>query len=114
MKQEFIICSAIWYKNIPMVKQIEGTNPINIDKGLVVCGRRHCNCIWIVSSLTGLRSVENAPDGAGESIQGFVTNTNRFVDRQEAYDIAYKANQIISINKNRPTNEIGLTSEDLY
>lgn len=47
-------------------------------------------------------------------VQGFLTNTNRFVTRKEAYKIAFEANQIIGPNKGRSENSIGLTSEDLY
>jgi len=46
--------------------------------------------------------------------QGFLTNKNRFVNRKEAYDIAYKADQIVGPNSNRANNDIELTSEDLY
>ncbi|MCC6818622.1 MAG: hypothetical protein IT245_07015 [Bacteroidia bacterium] len=46
--------------------------------------------------------------------KGFLTSENRFVDRKEAYTIAFNANQIIGPNKGIPTNDIGLTSEDLY
>jgi len=41
--------------------------------------------------------------------QGFLTTTGRFVNRVEAYEIAYRANQIISENKGPQ-----LYSEDLY
>lgn len=51
-------------------------------------------------------------------IQGFLTNTNRFVDRIEGWDIAYKAEQIRSIeswNKFKlDTGEGVLYSENLY
>ena len=46
---------------------------------------------------------------AGESIQGFLTNKNRFVDREEGMKIAIDANQLIS----NTTSKI-LFSEDLY
>jgi len=42
------------------------------------------------------------------------TNKNRFVNRKEAYQIAFNANQIIGTNKGYPINSIGLTSEYLY
>ena len=47
-------------------------------------------------------------------IQGFLTNTNRFVSRKEAFEIARDANQIQGPNKGQQENSIGLTSEDLY
>jgi hypothetical protein len=60
-----------------------------------------------MSCLTGLRSVENAEDGVGEYEQGFLTNTNRFVDREEAAQIAFDSGQI-------KQHTITLYSEDLY
>jgi len=105
---EYITCAAIWYKELPT--QVH--RPKNIDKGIVVCGHRHANCIMTVLTLSGLRSVQFAPDGVGESVQGFLTNTNRFVDRLEALDIATHATQVSVDKLYNPT--IGLFSEDLY
>jgi hypothetical protein len=104
--EEKIICAAIWYKDLPLQNML----PTNIAQGLVVCGHRHGHCIDIVKTLSGLRTVKNAPDGVGETVQGFLTNTNRFVDRKEAYQIANKAGQIIS----EPYNDRVLFSEDIY
>lgn len=105
--KEYILCAAIWYKEIPLKKEIPQVLPKNCDKGLVVLGHRHGQCMWTMGSLTGLRSVTNAVDGVGEYEQGFLTNTNRFVDRKEAGQIAFAAGQ---------TEELKTTlySEDLY
>jgi hypothetical protein len=105
---EKILCAAIWYKDIPIKKLIKNNvNPNNIKEGLVFCGFRHCHCMYTMVSVTGLRSVENAEDGVGEEVQGFLTNKNRFVDREEAAKIAFIAGQIKEeINR--------LHSEDLY
>ena len=105
--KEYILCAAIWYKEIPLKKEIPQVLPKKCDKGLVVLGHRHGQCMWTMSSLTGLRSVTNAVDGVGEYEQGFLTNTNRFVDRKEAGQIAFMAGQ---------TEELKTTlySEDLY
>jgi len=105
---EYITCSAIWYKDLPT----QTYPPKNIDKGIVVCGHRHSNCIDIVKSLSGLRTVKISPDGVGESVQGFITNTNRFVDRLEALKIATMASQVSVDQLHNPL--IGLFSEDLY
>jgi hypothetical protein len=59
--------------------------------------------------MTGKRDAE-----VGVHIQGFLTSENRFVDRKEAYTIAFNADQIIGPNRGDPENSIGLTSEDLY
>jgi len=106
-KKEYILCAAIWYKDIPLQKVIEGVLPKNCDRGLVVLGHRHGQCMWTMSSLTGLRSVTNAEDGVGEYEQGFLTNKNRFVDREEGGKIAFDAGQTEDL---RTT----LYSEDLY
>jgi len=106
-KKEYILCAAIWYKDIPLQKVIEGVLPKNCDRGLVVLGHRHGQAMWTMSCLTGLRSVTNAEDGVGEYEQGFLTNTNRFVDREEGGKIAFDAGQTEDL---RTT----LFSEDLY
>lgn len=104
--EEIIICAAIWYKELPTQTFL----PKNIKNGIVVCGHRHGHCIDIVKMLSGLRTVQIAPDGVGETIQGFLTNTNRFVDRVEAYQIAKDRNQL----NDRIHSEGYLYSEDLY
>lgn len=53
-------------------------------------------------AITGLKTFE-----CGESVQGFLTNKNRFVDREEGAIIAFDAGQI---EKEKET----LYSEDLY
>jgi hypothetical protein len=106
-KKEYILCAAIWYKDIPLKKVIDGVLPKNCDRGLVVLGHRHGQCMWTMGSLTGLRSVTNAEDGVGEYEQGFLTNTNRFVGREEGGQIAFNAGQTKDL---RTT----LFSEDLY
>lgn len=106
-KTEYILCAAIWYKDIRLVKIIEGVLPKNCDVGLVVLGHRHGQCMWTIGSLTGLRSVTNGEYSVGEYVQGFLTNTNRFVDRKEGAEIAFNANQIKEQKKT-------LYSEDLY
>ncbi|MFN7656328.1 MAG: hypothetical protein ACK5OW_00900 [bacterium] len=106
--EEYITCAAIWYKDLPTQKLL----PKNIDKGIVVCGHRHGNCIDIVSTLSQLRTVQFGPDSVGETEQGFMTSKNRFVDRIEAMSIAVENEQV---NENELHNPmIGLFSEDLY
>jgi hypothetical protein len=110
--EERILCAAIWYKELPVQRVIEhNIRPVNCDKGLVFCGLRHCHCMFTMISITGR---DSTVPFVGEHIQGFLTNKNRFVNRKEAYAIAYVANQIIGPNKGCPTNHVGLTSEDLY
>ena len=105
-QQEYILCAAIWYKEIPLIKpdclSERGQNPYNVDRGAVFCGWRHFNCIMIKSAITGLRDAE-----CGEFEQGFLTNKNRYVDRKEGGQIAFDAGQTKELKKT-------LFSEDLY
>lgn len=101
---EYILCAAIWYKELPSL----GVHlPSNVDRGIVIAGWRHGNCIATMTSLGELRSVTFGPDSVGENVQGFITNTGRFVDRVEAAKIAFEAEQI------KYPKDI-LYSEDLY
>jgi hypothetical protein len=102
---EKIYSAAIWYKELPTVKYM----PTNIDIGVVVEGHRHADIIRTMVNLIGKRTCTNGENCAGESEQGFVTNTNRFVNRVEAMKIAREANQIIE-----ETTFPELYSEDLY
>ena len=103
--KEKILCSSIWYKDLPLIREgFANQNPINVDRGIVFCGHRHPHCMYSMIAITGKRSV--TPE-VGEYIQGFLTNKNRFVDRKEAAIIAFDAGQI---EKQKQT----LYSEDLY
>lgn len=104
--KEYILCSAIWYKDLPLVKEdlANNQNPINVERGIVFCGHRHPHCMYSMIAITGKRSVELE---VGEYVQGFLTNKNRFVGRKEAAIIAFDANQI---KEEKET----LYSEDLY
>lgn len=77
--QEQIICSAIWYKE---VEPRANLRPINTPGGVVLCGHRHGHIISQVVALTGKKQFE-----LGKHIQGFLTNKNRFVNREEAAKI---------------------------
>ena len=105
---ERIICAAVWYKEIPIKKEIpfESTNPKNCPTGLVFSGHRHGQCIYTKCAITGLRDAES-----GENEQGFLTSKNRFVSREEALIIALRENQVMDIKEIRGNR---LFSEDLY
>ena len=97
--EEFIICAAIWFDD----GKEHPHQPKNIESGFVISGRRHHNC-FITLAITTNR------DNARlyyERDQGFITNKDRYVGREEAALIAYTANQTNEL-KNR------LFSEDLY
>lgn len=105
---EKILCAAIWYKDLPLIKTFDcNVLPKNCDRGLVFCGFRHPHCMYSMISITGKRSCESE---VGEYIQGFVTSEGRFVDRKEAWTIAEKNNQIVCQSGGKGT----LYSEDLY
>lgn len=108
--KEFILCAANFYDDgVERVHQ-----PVNVKTGFVVCGRRHHNCINTFAMIVGFPYSKRAHEIQDTEIQGFLTNTNRFVDRKEAFEIAKNADQIIGPNKGQDDNHIGLTSEDLY
>ncbi len=109
---EYVICSAIWYKDIPLQMDDfpEGfARPLNCDKGLVFCGQRHHNCMYQMCAISGFRSVKT---DVGDYEQGFLTSKNMFVDRKQALKIALAAGQVDENNLGNPL--IGLFSEDLY
>lgn len=113
---EYILCAANHYFD---GKEYEH-QPFNIPSrkgGFVVCGWRHHNIIAQVAQLLGKKTIDHRNRFEGgkvvdwdkeiPAVQGFLTNKNRFVTREEAARIAYKAGQI--------EEEKGyLTSEDIY
>lgn len=97
--KEYILCAAIWYNRLtPEIIH----NPKNTQHGFVLCGRRHHSIIELGNKLAGLTLKQ-------EDTQGFLTSQDRFVDRREAFQIAFKAKQI---EGGKLSGE--LYSEDLY
>jgi hypothetical protein len=88
---EKIICSAIKFK------------PSISDYFQIMCGKRHCNIFEMMYNL-GIEYDKNS------HIQGFLTDSSRFLDRQEAYELAVKNGVIPDKN---PFSRI-LYSEDLW
>lgn len=107
MGKEYILCAAVWYKDFPHIKNeevpLDRYLPKNCDTGVVFMGLRHGQCIYAKSAVTGLRDCE-----AGKSVQGFLTNLNRFVDREEGAKIFIDNGGILKYSKTK------LYSEDLY
>jgi len=100
--KEYITCSAIWFDD----KIKHEHQPKNIESGYVICGHRHHNCFTTASILQpSLEYVRN------EKVQGFLTNTDRFVDREEGAKIASSAEQVQAQDK---FNINRLYSEDIY
>lgn len=107
MKKEYIICAAVHYHGHDYkIYDAKAHLPKNISEGIVICGRRHHNCITVMYELTGV------PTRRESSTQGFMTSTDRFVNRAEAYAIAKEAGQLLH-DAHDKTNLI-LISEDIY
>jgi len=99
MKEEQILCAAIWLKEVERAAH----RPINTPGGIVFCGFRHGACISQVVALTGKRLHEH-----GDHIQGFLTSKNRFVDRKEGAEIWVRNGGTLKYSQD------DLYSEDLY
>ena len=105
--KEYILCAAIWFDD----GRIHAHQPINIDKGIVYMGLRHCNCF---ASIGGLVK-ERLEAGIHEKEQGFLTSLNRFVNRREAAEIALSQGQFKdNKEKEEVTRSHYLYSENLY
>lgn len=106
-KSEYILCSAVWFKDLPVLMDVPyvNRNPINVETGLVFCGYRHHHCLYTMVATTGKRAIESE---VGEMVQGFLTSKRRFVDRIEAANI----HSLNGGKLNYSTTE--LYSEDLY
>lgn len=109
-QKEYIICSAIWYKDLPLIDadKIPAGHylPINCDKGIVFAGRNHMQCMYQMILMTGKRDAE-----AGRKVGGFLTNKNRFVKRKKAREIAINAGQV---KEGDTYSKHLLYSEDLF
>jgi hypothetical protein len=75
--------------------------------GKVWTGRRHGDVIRKILAEEETQTVKHS-----EFIQGFVTDDGLFVDRHEAFKIAYDNNQILT--RREPGGTSTLISEDLY
>ena len=107
-KKEYIICAAIHFKNEIVYKE----QPINVKSGIVIAGRRHSDCCLTIINLIGDDFLSKYNHANKKAVDGFITSTNRFVDRYEAYKIAKEQNQVLYEESNSK-NKI-LVSENLY
>ena len=105
VNQERIICSAIWYDD----KIKRNHQPRNIDSGIVAAGLRHHNCFVILWALYPERDYVGS-----DTVQGFLTSKDRFVDRKEAFLIAEANNQILEEQREKFPHRNELYSEHLY
>lgn len=104
--KEYILCSAIHYKD----GRYYGDQPTNIYNGFVICGRRHHNCWNTLLQLKDDVDKNLMSRQVDSTCEGFITNTNRYVIRPVAYQIAKEAKQIW----HHVELDGILTSEDLY
>lgn len=91
-----LLCAAIHVDD--SVKHLH--QPKNIVTGYVICGRRHHNCIQ-TSVILGKSPVKS------NTVQGFITSDDLFLNRTEAAIFAYTHGQIKEPIKT-------LFSEDLW
>ncbi len=92
--KEYIYCAATWFKQQPTAHYLPG----NIKTGVVIGGLNHTMILYIANALLGNRQCEQ-----GEQETGFLTSTNRFVDRKEAMIIA-KGQDQLNASYNGDTN----------
>lgn len=104
---EYILCSAMHILD----KKVHIHQPKNVVYGYVVCGRRHHNCIATQMVLSKLDDSWSDFKICGYT-QGFLTNLDRYVTREEGLLIARNANQIL--NGNDFIEKESLFSEDLW
>lgn len=91
---EIILCAAIRFNNT------------------IICGYRHGDCYDVIKKLIPNISESELPD---RNDQGFLTSTNRFVDRKEAWKIAKENNQIkFGLKASDFGEDSILISENLY
>lgn len=101
---EWILCSAIHYDDGEINTRRTCKN--YPKTGIVICGYRHPDIISILPTNNSLRN-----DGKEyKCTQGFITSKGRFVDREEAYLIAKKADQLLNDFEGKSK----LFSEDIY
>jgi len=120
--EEYILCAAIHFRDGKQYLH----QPINIETGFVVCGRRHHNCYTTLMVLSEDMTLSDKTALFDErDIQGFITNKDRFVDRKEGWEIALAAEQVkprvydnsidVIFTDPLPKNsKMILISEDLY
>src|SRR6478735_2871141 len=93
-KNEYILSAAIYFNDGKEYPH----QPDNIKTGFVVTGRRHHNCYATLAAVGKALDLEERAIVSFERIdrdsQGFITNTNRYVNRKEGWLIAKAANQI--------------------
>ena len=102
---EYILCSSIYYND----NKKHLCQPINIKTGFCLHGLRHTLYITLPIILDEASEELQQKFRQLEDVQGFLTNRNRFVTREEGYEIALKSKQL---QKEKYVKK--LYSEDLW
>lgn len=97
MENDYILSAAIYFED----DETYPHQPRNIMNGFVITGRRHHN-IFVTLKILNIDRFK-----LPNSIQGFITSDDRFLNREEAAIFAYEKGQI-----SKPKDK--LYSEDLY
>jgi len=106
---ERILCAAVWYDDGKVYEH----QPKNIKTGIVICGRRHHNCLLTLFVLKGEGNINK--ELMGRNSQGFLTSSDKYVTRKSAFSIAKSAGQLLKPETFDPNeNDVILVSEDLY
>lgn len=121
-ESEYIVCAANWYKT--KIERMFAHKPINIVTGFVICGHRHHNCYASLYNIKQTLSIECGGEiesiiNKNETIEGFLTNKNRFIDRYEAMKLAktngqYRNSNSASVRNDHTQKTDMLYSEDIY
>lgn len=94
-----IICAAI------KIKYIDSENVV---QELIVCGRRHSDCLQVIHRLDNKHTESK--------VQGFINHKGVFLDRKEALAHALECGQLSATHRwyQKDHNIDELYSEDLY
>lgn len=122
VKQEYVICAAIWYKD--GTEAPRGFIAQNISSGVVIGQYRHGNVIniratnpiWNKRTLeermkrdednVPMRISDEKPDAEYDYVDGFITSEGRFVDRWQGMKLAYEAGQVDKKRAFRKTEDL--------
>lgn len=97
---EKIVCAGVWFQD----DKAYANQYANIEKGVVVAGLGHHNCMAILSYM--FPHLEYL----SHTVSGFLTSHRRFVNREDAWNIAEANGQILHSHGAEGT----LYSEDLF
>lgn len=99
IKDEYIICSAIWYKTEEESER--GFVAQNLNKGIVIGQWRHPNVIHAWKQASGNRTVSSEVD----YVNGFISSEGNFYDREQAMCVAFNAGQVSATRAFRMNNK---------